>query len=59
MKKLIEIEVAEDRIGDINEIIRIFNYLCQELSFQKTREDERRIIATCVMQLRKLSEGQK
>jgi hypothetical protein len=58
MKKLIEVDVAEDRIGDINKIIRIFDYLCRELSFQR-REDERRIIATCVMQLRKLSGEQK
>ena len=58
MKKLIEVEVAEDRIGDAKEIIRILQYLSQEMSFQR-REDERRIVATCVMQLRKLSEVQK
>ena len=58
MKKLIEVEVAEDRIGDAKEIIQILQYLSQEMSFQR-REDERRIVATCVMQLRKLSEGQK
>jgi hypothetical protein len=58
VKKLIEVEVAEDRIGDIKEIMRIFDYLCRELSFQR-REDERRIIANCVMELRKLSGKQK
>jgi len=58
VKKLIEVEVAEDRIGDAKEIIRILQYLSQEMSFQR-REDERRIVATCVMQLRKLLEGQK
>ena len=58
MKKLIEVEVAEDRIGDAKEIIRVLQYLSQELSFQR-REDERRIVATCLMQLRKLSEGQR
>ena len=53
MKKLIEVEVAEDRIGDTETLIETLQYLGRELRLQR-RDAEAIIVATCVMQLHKL-----
>ena len=50
MKKMIEINVAEDRIGNPDELIKILRHVGHELRMQR-RDKEAIIIAKCAQSL--------
>ena len=50
MKKTIEIEVAEDRVGSPDELIKVLRHIGHELRMQR-RDKEAIIIAKCAQSL--------
>ena len=50
MKKTIEVNVAEDRVGSPDELIQVLRHIGRELRLQR-RDEEAIIIAKCAQSL--------